>query len=85
MQQIKTIFDTTTAAFDKKVNDALAEGWRLTKRLRLHDGFLAELEQETITEDERTCENCKHYDRDPGLPPCCDCNDGPLEGWEPAS
>jgi hypothetical protein len=37
-----------------------------------------------IAEEDRCCENCKHYHLDPESLPCINCNDGPLEGWEAA-
>ena len=75
MLQIKTIRAVYTDDFDLQVNGALQDGWTLVRRLSGHD-FIAELEKEVITEEERCCENCKHYDNEPNEAPCCDCNDG---------
>lgn len=91
MLQIKTICENDPAEFDKQVNAAIADGWTLTKRglitresvYFLHS-FYAELERVEITEEDRCCENCKHYHLDPESLPCINCNDGPLEGWESA-
>ena len=90
MLQIKTIGDQLGNAedFDKAVNAALAEGWTLTKREVMlprahapgtytHPLLYAELEREVITEAERGCPNCKHFDLDSNAEPCRSCNDGP--------
>ena len=83
MLQIKTVHDTSPAAFDKAVNDALAEGWALTRRLTgPGPDFVAELEREVITEAERTCENCLHADKGGNLEPCCNCASN-ADKWEP--
>lgn len=83
MLQIKTIKATFPRDFDQQVNEALADGWTLTRRLTGHDDFVAEMEREIITEAERDCENCKHS----GLPlesaPCCFCNTE-ADKWEAA-
>lgn len=97
MLQIKTIRNRLDNAesFDKAVNAALAEGWVLIKReviipraqsenMQTHTMLYAELERVVITEAERCCENCAHGDADPNSEPCRSCNDGTLEGWEPA-
>ena len=99
MLQIKTIYDQILNAynFDQEVNTAITEGWTLTKREVLlpnarpvdADGCIvlyAELERDVITEAERVCENCKHYDLDPNMEPCRNCNDSPNNyptKWEP--
>lgn len=96
MKQIKTIKNRLDNAesFDKEVNAALAEGWQLTKRevlqpkaqsesLQTYTMLYAELEREEITEAERCCENCKYFDRQPGVEPCLSCEDGLLQGWGP--
>lgn len=70
MKQIKTIKNRldNNVVFDKEVNDAIAEGWTLTKRKVLQPysqaenfhnfTFLyAELERETA-EPKRCCEAC---------------------------
>jgi hypothetical protein len=75
MLQIKTIRAVYTDDFDFQVNGALQDGWTLVRRLSGHD-FIAELEKEVITEEERSCENCKHSDKDSNDIPCCECNDG---------
>jgi hypothetical protein len=84
MLQIKTICENDPAEFDRQVNNAIAEGWTLTKRgtitresvYFLHS-FYAELERVIITEAERCCENCKHRDTHPEDEPCFSCEDGP--------
>ena len=94
MKQIKTIKNRldSAAAFDTEVNAALLEGWQLTKREVLQPlsqpehqytyiMLYAELERETITEAERTCENCMHYSTNPEDEPCCDCSQD-ADKWE---
>lgn len=92
MIQIKTIAQDLSRSekFDKEVNEAIADGWTLAKRERVStpsgykDYLYAELVRETITEAERCCENCAHYDTVSHNPPCCDCSaDG--NKWEPAT
>jgi hypothetical protein len=95
MLQIKTIKYQLNAAetFDEKVNAALAEGWTLTKREVLPPADLgdrvafrmlyAELEREEITEAERCCENCAHYDNGAHQEPCLSCSED-ADKWEPA-
>ena len=75
MLQIKTIKETDPDRFDKRVNEALADGWTLSRRLAGSTDFVAELEKEIITEDERSCENCKFGDQSGNLSPCCDCDE----------
>jgi hypothetical protein len=85
MKQIKTISKQHAELFDEGVNTALMDGWKLSRRYRANDGcFVAELEKEVITERERCCENCAHFDREPGDEPCCLCNDGDVAPthWE---
>lgn len=85
MLQIKTIHNTDPAAFDEAVNTALAEGWTLTRRLTgPGPGFVAELEKEIITEGERCCENCAHYEKGVGVEPCLSCSED-ADKWEPAT
>lgn len=90
MLQIKTIVSGTIPEFDKEVNEAIADSWHLIKRDCLLIGrehapmFYAELEKVVITEDERTCENCKHYDLDARLEPCCSCSNSDIDKWEAA-
>lgn len=81
MKQIKTIIDKSASAFDKEVNQALREGWELVKRYCEGYGFIAELEREEITEDERTCENCKHSTSSAAVEPCLSC-DEKCSKWE---
>lgn len=91
MIQIKTIADSLPdrEAFDKKVNEAIADGWRLTKRERVSslndcvDYLYAELERETITEAERCCDNCKYFDNDADKEPCASCTND-AANWEAA-
>ena len=89
MKQIKTIIDKNPEAFDKEVNDALADGWKLTRR-DVFPGhyFLAEMERddaepkrEDIDYEAKLCEDCKHFDAKCGEEPCLSCTD---EGsnWE---
>ena len=74
MKQIKTIYEGDPRKFDDKVNDALAEGWSLEKRSNHQYGFIAEMERDIITEDEKTCANCKHGHVDPMHEPCASCD-----------
>lgn len=85
MKQIKTIHHRIddSARFDKEINDALAEGWQLTRR-EFVPGYVilyAELEREVITEVEKCCENCAHFDKDFTQEPCCNCSDD-ADKWE---
>ncbi len=83
MKQIKTIYEGSPEKFDEQVNAAIAEGWTLDKRGLNQYGFIAELEREIVTEEEQTCENCKHYNKPAGAEPCISCT--PEEGawkWE---
>lgn len=87
MKQILTIAEKSTQKFDETVNLALEQGWELTKRYYTPDNFFtAELEREIITEAERCCENCAHFDKDPSKEPCCDCEDAEVAPtkWEAA-
>jgi uncharacterized paraquat-inducible protein A len=90
MKQIKTIRARLDNAeiFDEKVNAAIAEGWELKRRdfipSRSENSFTmlyAELERETITEAERCCENCAHFNTPSQKPPCCDCSED-CDKWE---
>ena len=96
MLQIKTIRNRLDNAeiFDREVNAALVEGWRLTKRdvlqpkaqnesVQSHTMLYAEMERVIFTEAERCCENCKHYDLDATLEPCVLCDDN-ADKWEAA-
>lgn len=90
MLQIKTIHVLITLSpkppteqFDQRVNEALAEGWRLTKRICYETAFIAELEKEVITDEEKCCDNCKHGLNSPEKEPCRSCSDD-ADKWEPA-
>ena len=84
MKQIRTIKTRIEAPeeFDKTVNDAISEGWELTKRYTIPSFFIAELEGEIITEAERCCDNCRHRNK-PGNEEPCDSCDGNAGNWEP--
>ena len=86
MKQIKTIKEQNPDKFDKRVNDALAEGYYIVRRLANQEGFIAELEINVVAEKERGCENCRYGDTDACLGPCSDCEDG-MNGyptkWDP--
>lgn len=99
MKQIKTIVTrlNSNEKFDAAVNEALRDGWWLVKREVLQppaqpttgtDYFntmlYAELEKDIITEDEKRCENCAHYDNPPDAEPCKNCSDS-ADKWEPAT
>lgn len=85
MKQIKTLVSNTATGFDLIVNEALSEGWELTKRETLvldrQPAFYAELEREEITEAERCCANCAHWNKASDQQPCCDCTDQ-ADKWE---
>lgn len=85
MIQIKTIHHRIdeSVKFDDEINAALAEGWRLTKR-EFVTGYCvlyAELEREIITEAERNCDNCRHFDNDADAEPCASCS-STASNWE---
>lgn len=80
MKQIKTVIDTNASFFDKEVNTALKEGWKLVRRYTDSDVFIAELEREEIAEAERECENCKYVNLSCGSEPCLSCRDA--SKWE---
>jgi hypothetical protein len=86
MLQIKTIKEKTPEHFDKLVNEALADGWTLTRRESqvMLSLYLAELEKVVITEAEKTCDNCKHCDAHPEAEPCASCSEDcdKWEAWE---
>ena len=97
MKQIKTIVDRLNNAndFDIVVNAAIQGGWVLTVRKVLlpqsqpnngstftHIMLYAELEKEIITDADRCCENCKHFDCPPDADPCNVCSDN-CSHWEP--
>ena len=90
MKQIKTIKNRldNAEAFDEAVNAALRDGWELTKRDVIRpnahpDGetsftmLYAELEFET----DKTCDNCKHQDKDFSEEPCSSCSEK-CSKWE---
>lgn len=83
MLQIMTIKEQDPVVFDNTVNAALADGWKLVRRTSIValGFFLAELEKETITEDEKTCESCKHHDIHPEYEPCASCSED-CDKWE---
>lgn len=96
MKQIKTIKNRLDNAtdFDEAVNLAFAEGWTLTKRevlqpkaqsenVQTYTMLYAELEREIITEAERCCENCAHFDKSSNMEPCRHCGET-ADKWEPA-
>jgi hypothetical protein len=87
MKQIKTVHHRIddSAQFDKEVNDALTEGWQLTRR-EFVPGYVilyAELEREVITEAEKCCENCRYCEVVNGEP--CDSCSEDANKWEPYS
>ena len=87
MLQIKTIMRQNPEIFDKEVNEALAEGWHIVRRLANREGFIAEMEKEVISVKERGCENCKYTDQSGHTEPCTECEDLPQgypNKWEPA-
>lgn len=96
MKQIKTITERLGDAesFDKMVNEALQDGWRLTKRKvlmpRAQGGerftfimLYAELEKEDIPERERHCANCKYHRVRIEKEPCNSCGSN-FSLWEAA-
>lgn len=84
MKQIKTIMTRIDAPgmFDQEVNEAIAEGWEMTKRYTIPSFFIAEMEGEIITEAERCCDNCRHSTTPGHMEPCASCNDN-ASNWEP--
>lgn len=68
MMRIKTIYDKSAEAFDREVNAALADGWKLTRRAFDIHGFVAELERHTsecganAEKEVRGCAECRHFD-----------------------
>lgn len=95
MKQIKTIYNRSANAFDEEVNQALKDGWTLTRRTFDSEGFLAELEKEVKPEkvspvemeedEERGCWNCRYSHRKVNVTPCCDCTNAFAHGlnrWE---
>lgn len=85
MKQIKTIADKSQIGFDRQVNEALVNGWELVKRYYTPDFyFVAEMETEVITEEERCCENCKYFEQSSQSEPCLSCSEV-ADKWEPAT
>ena len=83
MLQIKTIRIYDAEAFDRLVNEAIEDGWKLNRRTLDNDCYLiAELERDIITEKEQCCENCKHSDKRMNDEPCCRCTET-ADKWEP--
>ena len=54
-----------------------------SESLQTYTLLYAELEREIITEAEKCCENCAHFDVAPGEEPCSKCMNGEL--WEEAT
>lgn len=81
MLQIKTIKEKDPYIFDSYVNEALRDGWTLARRLTGQTDFVAELEKETITEDEKTCENCRYSHLTADNEPCARCSED-CDKWE---
>jgi len=83
MTQIKTIYERKADDFDRKVNDALKEGWRLKKRVIGSDmigpQFIAELVM-----DMHTCDDCKHRGALLTEEPCISCS-ASFSNWEEAN
>lgn len=92
MRQIKTIYKIMDPKimsgieigdFDRQVNEALQEGWRLIKREVFHpDGstdydyhrtLYAELERDVATADDRGCGNCRYANTPCSCEPCVYC------------
>jgi len=91
MKQIKTVIGEVkfSELFDKEVNDALLEGWKITRR----DLFVshvngkstllyAELEKDILTDVDACCENCKYHDLSNVEEPCSSCSED-ADKWEP--
>ena len=72
-RQIKTIRETTAAAFDAAVNAALKEDWQLKKRYfsksDFEEVFVAEL-----TKEDGSCDDCRHHGKSLMEEPCNQCN-----------
>lgn len=93
MKQIKTIYCRDAEHFDRTVNQALKEGWQLTRRAFDQFGFIAEMEKEIKEEEpkeepkekheeEQSCDNCKHYKKGTKEEPCSGCSLD-ADKWEP--
>lgn len=76
--------------FDQRVNEALLDGWTLTKRERVDTpespsryGYLyAEMEREVVAPHEHNCSTCLYSDQDGGEP-CDSCDEETWNKWEP--
>ena len=75
MLEIKTIMEElhNPDEFDRRVNDALAEGWELVRRDILPNMLYAELERETEPEEELEDDSTAEWrlSRSPALPYVC--------------
>lgn len=84
MKQIKTILVKVERLeeFDKKVNDALTEGWTLVKRdvLQAYDRATCIFNRMLYAELEREqkCFNCKNISTEA----CRECNPDTMDRWE---
>lgn len=80
MTQIKTVYERKTDDFDRKVNAALKEGWRLKKHVIGSDmigpQFIAELVKDT-----GTCDDCRHRGTLLTEEPCISCG-ASFANWE---
>lgn len=92
MKEIKTIIRPATnpEAFDKAVNDAIADGWELKYREALPAGqssaeycraLYAELERER---PRKNCQTCKNHESEGIDSPCNEC-DTQYSKWEAAT
>lgn len=75
-EQIKTISSGSAEAFDKMVNEALNNGWRIKRRGIANFAYYAEL-----VKAERTCDNCRHQNTET-FDPCLTCN-ADYDKWSP--
>lgn len=82
MTQIKTVYERIAGDFDRKVNAALKEGWRLKKHFTASDTmgpmFFAELVKDT-----GTCDDCRHRGTLLTEEPCISCGVS-YANWEAA-
>lgn len=92
MKEIKTIIMTASnpEAFDKTVNDMIADGWELKYREVIPAGqpsaehgpaLYAEMERER---PRKSCQTCKHNDSEGMTSLCNDC-DSSYDKWEAAT
>jgi len=91
MKQIKTVIRQSgfVEEFDKELNDALLEGWKITRRDFLiprvngrSSLLYAELEKDILADVDACCENCKYYDLSNDEEPCGSCSED-ADKWEP--